>query len=224
MTSTALPYRDATLPIETRVADLLSRMTIEEKVAQLGSAWSFQLTTREELDEAKLRDQFRHGIGHISRVAGATNLDEAAANEMGNAIQRFVVEETRLGIPAILHEESLHGVIARGATVFQQSIGAAASFDPALVEAMAATLRRRLLLIGARHALAPVLDISRDPRWGRVEETYGEDPYLAVAMGVAYVRAIQGADLGSGVAATLKHLVGHGLAEGGMNQAPAHVG
>ena len=224
MTSTALPYRDAALPLEARVADLLARMTIEEKVAQLGSAWSFQLTTREELDGAKVRDQLRHGLGHISRVAGATNLDEAAAAEMGNAIQRFLVEETRLGIPAILHEESLHGVIARGATVFQQSIGAAASFDPDLVEAMAATLRRRLLLIGARHALAPVLDISRDPRWGRVEETYGEDPYLALVMGVAYVRAIQGDDLASGVAATTKHLVGHGLAEGGMNQAPAHVG
>jgi beta-glucosidase len=224
MTSTALPYRDAALPLEARVADLLARMSLEEKVAQLGSAWSFQLTTGEALDEAKVRDLLRHGIGHISRVAGATNLDEAAAAAMGNAIQRFLVESTRLGIPAILHEESLHGVIARGATVFQQSIGAAASFDPTLVEEMAATLRRRLLLIGARHALAPVLDISRDPRWGRVEETYGEDPYLAVAMGVAYVRAIQGDDLTTGVAATTKHLVGHGLAEGGMNQAPAHVG
>jgi len=224
MTTAAWPYRDAALPIEARIADLVARMTLEEKVAQLGSAWSFQLTTGEELDRAKLDDLLRHGIGHISRVAGATNLDEAGAVEMGNAIQRYLTQETRLGIPAILHEESLHGVIARGATVFQQSIGAAAAFDPALVAEMAATLRRRLLLIGARHALAPVLDISRDPRWGRVEETYGEDPYVASVMGVEYVRAIQGDSLAVGVAATTKHMVGHGLAEGGMNQAPAHAG
>ncbi len=224
MTTSALPYRDAALPIEARIEDLLARMTLEEKVAQLGSVWSFQLTTGEELDAGKLGDLLRQGIGHVSRVAGASNLDAAAAAEMGNAIQRFLLEETRLGIPAILHEESLHGVIARDATVFQQSIGAAATFDPGLVMDMAATLRRRLLLMGARHALAPVLDISRDPRWGRVEETYGEDPYLASAMGVAYVRAIQGDDIASGVAATTKHLVGHGLAEGGMNQAPAHAG
>ena len=114
MTTAAWPYRDAALPIEARIEDLVARMTLEEKVAQLGSAWSFQLTTGEELDRAKLDDLLRHGIGHISRVAGATNLDEAGAVEMGNAIQRYLTQETRLGIPAILHEESLHGVIARG--------------------------------------------------------------------------------------------------------------
>ena len=127
-------------------------------------------------------------------MAGATNLDAAGAAEAGNAIQRFLVEETRLGIPAILHEEALHGLLARGATSFQQSIGAAAAFDPELVEAIATTIRRRMLAIGGRLALAPVLDITRDPRWGRVEETYGEDPYLATALGVAYVRGMQGDD------------------------------
>ena len=225
MATTEIPYRDATLPIDARVADLLIRMTLEEKIAQLGSVWSFELFRSEtEVDPERVRTRLADGIGHISRVAGATNLDAIGAAEAGNAIQRFLVEETRLGIPAILHEETLHGLLARGAPAFQQSIGAAAAFDAGLVEAVAASIRRRMLAIGARSALAPVLDITRDPRWGRVEETYGEDPYLAAELGCAYVRGIQGPDLATGIAATGKHMVGHGLAEGGLNQAPAHVG
>jgi beta-glucosidase len=225
MTTIDARYRDASLPIDARVADLLVRMTLDEKLAQLGSLWSFELFRSEtELDMGLVRDRLSEGIGQVSRVAGATNLDMAGAAEAGNAIQRFLVEETRLGIPAILHEETLHGLLAREATSFQQSIGAAAAFDPDLVEAIATTIRRRMLAIGARLALAPVLDLTRDPRWGRIEETYGEDPYLATVLGCAYVRGIQGDDLRVGVAATAKHLVGHGLAEGGLNQAPAHVG
>ncbi|HEY4190912.1 MAG TPA: glycoside hydrolase family 3 N-terminal domain-containing protein [Candidatus Limnocylindrales bacterium] len=225
MTTIEARYRDASLPIEQRVADLLARMTLEEKVAQLGSVWSFELFRSEtELDDERLRARLARGMGQVSRVAGATNLDATGAAAAGNAIQRFLVEETRLGIPAILHEETLHGLLARGATSFQQSIGAAAAFDPELVEAIATTIRRRMLAIGGRLALAPVLDITRDPRWGRVEETYGEDPYLATELGVAYVRGMQGPDVATGVVATGKHLVGHGLAEGGLNQAPAHIG
>ena len=225
MTTTQARYRDPSLPIEQRVADLVARMTLDEKIAQLGSLWSFELFRSEtELDPDLLRVRLGSGIGQVSRVAGATNLDAPGAAAAGNAIQRFLVEETRLGIPAILHEESLHGLLARGAISFQQSIGAAAAFDPELVEAIAVTIRRRMLAIGGRLALAPVLDITRDPRWGRVEETYGEDPYLASALGVAYVRGMQGPDIATGVVATGKHLVGHGLAEGGLNQAPAHAG
>ncbi len=134
------------------------------------------------------------------------------------------MEDTRLGIPAIVHEECLHGLMAWDAPCFQQSIGAAASFDPSAVAAVAATIRRRMMLTGARHALAPVFDIASDPRWGRIEETYGEDPYLAAEMGHAYTQALQGNSLASGVVATAKHLIGHGLAEGGLNQAPAHIG
>ena len=225
MTTIEARYRDPSLPIEQRVADLLAHMTLDEKIAQLGSMWSFELFRSEtELDPELLRVRLGSGIGQISRVAGATNLDAAGAAAAGNAIQRFLIEETRLGIPAILHEETLHGLLARGAISFQQSIGAAAAFDPELVEAVAGTIRQRMLAIGGRQALAPVLDTTRDPRWGRVEETYGEDPYLASALGVAYVRGMQGDDLANGVVATGKHLVGHGLAEGGLNQAPAHLG
>jgi beta-glucosidase len=218
------PYRDALRPIDERVRDLLERMTREEKTAQLGSYWAFEIVGPGGLDDAALASHLGRGVGEISRLAGATNLAARDVVTIGNAIQRYLVEETRLGIPAIIHEETLHGLLAADAPCFQQSIGAAASWDAELVEAVAGTIRRRMLATGARHALGPVLDIARDPRWGRIEETYGEDPYLAAEIGAAYVRGIQGPSLTDGVVATGKHLVGHGLAEGGLNQAPAHVG
>jgi beta-glucosidase len=224
MTTAILPYRDPGLSSEARAADLLARMTRAEKVAQLGSFWAFEVVGEHGLDAARLAELAADGIGHITRLAGSTNLRPIQVAETANAIQRRLVEETRLGIPAIIHEECLHGLIAWAAPCFQQSIGAAATFDPDTVAAMAETVRRRMLLTGARHALAPVLDIARDPRWGRIEETYGEDPYLASALGCAYIEALQGPDLSEGVLATAKHMVGHGLAEGGRNQAPAHVG
>jgi beta-glucosidase len=224
MTTIQAPYRDATLPLDERVADLLARMTIEEKVAQLGSVWAFEVVGVGAFDAERARARLGNGIGQISRLAGATNLPASAVAAVANEIQGFLVEETRLGIPAIIHEESLHGLLSRDAPVFQQSIGAAAAWDPALVEAMATTIRRRMLMTGARHSLAPVLDVTRDPRWGRIEETYGEDPYLAAELGCAYVRGLQGPSLAEGVLATGKHMVGHGMAEGGLNQAPAHVG
>ncbi|HEY6608311.1 MAG TPA: glycoside hydrolase family 3 protein, partial [Candidatus Limnocylindria bacterium] len=217
-------YRDPALSVEVRAADLLSRMTRAEKMAQLGSFWAFEVVPGSGFDEARLAALAADGIGQITRLAGSTNLRPSEVAETANAIQRYLVEQTRLGIPTIIHEECLHGLIAWAAPCFQQSIGAAASFDPDAVSATAATIRRRMLLTGARHALAPVLDIGRDPRWGRIEETYGEDPYLAAVLGCAYVEALQGPDLSNGVVATAKHMVGHGLAEGGMNQAPVHIG
>jgi beta-glucosidase len=224
MTTSLASYRDPSAPIDARVADLLGRMTRPEKIAQLGSFWAFDVIGADGLDEERLRALAGFGIGHITRLAGSTNLLPVEVATTANAIQRQLVEETRLGIPAIIHEECLHGLIAWSAPCFQQSIGAAATFDPDAVTAMAETVRRRMLMTGARHALAPVLDIAGDPRWGRIEETYGEDPYLATELGCAYVEALQGPDLAGGVLATAKHLVGHGLAEGGRNQAPAHVG
>ena len=217
-------YRDATAPIEERVADLLARMTIEEKVAQLGSVWAFDIVREGTFDPDRATAHLGRGVGQITRLAGATNLAVPAVATIANELQRFLVEQTRLGIPAIIHEESLHGLLSRDAPVFQQSIGAAAAWDAELVEAIASTLRRRMLMTGARHSLAPVLDTTRDPRWGRIEETYGEDPYLAAELGCAYIRGIQGLSLDEGVVATGKHMVGHGMAEGGLNQAPVHLG
>ncbi|HET9522328.1 MAG TPA: glycoside hydrolase family 3 N-terminal domain-containing protein [Candidatus Limnocylindrales bacterium] len=224
MTTALAPYRDPALPLDARVADLLGRMTKAEKIAQLGSFWAFEVVGADGLDTERLASLAGGGIGQITRLAGSTNLRPLEVAETANAIQRHLVEGTRLGIPAIIHEECLHGLIAWAAPCFQQSIGAAAAFDADVVTAMAATIRQRMLLTGARHALAPVFDIARDPRWGRVEETYGEDPYLAAELGCAYVEALQGPDLADGVLATAKHMVGHGLAEGGLNQAPAHLG
>jgi beta-glucosidase len=224
MTTIQMPYRDAALPIDRRVADLVARMTMEEKLAQLGSVWAFEIVGIGTLDRGHAEALIGRGIGHITRLAGATNLGAVEVALLANEIQHYLVDETRLGIPAIIHEESLHGLLARDALVFQQSIGAAAAWDPALVEAMSTTIRRRMLATGARHALAPVLDVTRDPRWGRIEETYGEDPYLAATLGSAYIRGLQGSSLLDGVLATGKHMVGHGLAEGGLNQAPVHLG
>ena len=224
MTTALAPYRDPGLSLEERVADLQARMTLAEKLVQLGSVWAFEIVGDGAVDPVRLAAIAGDGLGQLTRLAGSTNLRPREVAAAANEIQRYLVEETRLGIPAIIHEECLHGLLAWAAPCFQQSIGAAAAFDPELVEAMATTLRRRMVAIGARQALGPVLDIARDPRWGRIEETYGEDPYLATVLGIAYVRGLQGPDLARGVAATGKHMVGHGLAEGGLNQAPAHVG
>ena len=222
---TGAVHEDATAGIDDRVAGLLGRMSLEEKLAQLGSLWSFEILDHGRFDAEKAGRRLGEGIGQITRVAGATNLGSVAAAELANRIQRFLVEETRLGIPAIVHEESLHGLLATESVCFPQSIGQAASWQPDLVEAMASRLGRELRAQGAQQTLAPILDITRDPRWGRLEETYGEDPYLVAELGAAYVRGIQGhggpSDM---VYATGKHMVGHGLPEGGLNHAPAHIG
>ena len=142
---------------------------------------------------------------------------------MANEIQRFLVEETRLGIPTIVHEEVCAGLMARGATVFPQPIGLASTWDPSLVERMATIVRTEMRAIGAHQGLSPVLDVCRDPRWGRIEETFGEDPHLVAMMGNAFVRGLQGDSLVDGVVATAKHLVGYGASQGGLNWAPAHI-
>jgi beta-glucosidase len=219
----AAPYLDAALPVADRVGDLLARMTVEEKLAQIGSIWVFEILTAEHVDPEKARARLGDGVGQITRVAGATSLAMPAAAALANEIQRFLVEETRLGIPAIVHEECLHGLVARDAVCFPQSIGLAAAWDPGLLEALASSFARQLRAMGAHQGLAPIFDVARDPRWGRIEETYGEDPYLIAALGVAYVRGLQ-EGAGAPVLATGKHMVGHGLPEGGMNRAPAHIG
>lgn len=210
--------------IEGRVQTLLSQMTLEEKLAQIGSLWMYDLQTEGRLDWDKTADKLKHGIGQITRVAGASTLDPLNAAKTVNGLQKFLVEKTRLGIPAIIHEECCSGALMLGGTVFPQMLGLASSFQPELAEAMATTIRTQLLAIGARQGLAPVLDIARDPRWGRVEETFGEDPTLVSHFGMAYVQGLQSETLLNGVIATGKHFVGHSLSQGGLNCAPVHVG
>ncbi len=210
--------------IEQRVQQLLVRMTLDEKIAQLGSYWIFDLQTCGELDWARTAEKLRHGIGQITRLAGATLLDPENVAKTANRLQKFLVEDTRLGIPAILHEESCSGALMLGGTNFPQMLGLASTFEPELAEAMATVIREQLLAIGARQALAPVLDIGRDPRWGRVEETFGEDPTLVSHFGTAYIKGLQSKDLATGVIATGKHFFGHSLSQGGLNCGPVHVG
>ena len=223
MTSPA-PYLDPDHDVEARLKDLLGRMNLEEKLAQLGCVWSSDLVGEEGFDGARTAALLANGIGQITRIGASTGLDPGASARFANAIQRVLVEDTRLGIPAIIHEEAVAGLCARGATQYPQAIGLAATWAPDGVRAMAEAIRREMRAVGARQALAPVLNIARDPRWGRLEETYGEDPYLAGRLGVAFVRGLQGAEPADAVIATAKHFLGHGLPEGGMNRAPVHLG
>jgi beta-glucosidase len=226
-------YRNARLPVERRVRDLLRRMTLEEKAAQMRCVWEGKAETlvdgKGRFDPARAARHFRDrpGLGQVGRPSDAGGgLDPRENAELTNAIQKFFVEKGRLGIPVIFHEECLHGQAAPGATSFPQPIGLGATFDPELVErvfeATAAEARAR----GTHQALTPVVDVARDPRWGRVEETYGEDPYLVAAMGVAAVRGFQGDGRfrdKKRVIATLKHFAAHGQPESGTNCAPVNV-
>ncbi len=207
-----------------QVDALIAQMTLEEKIAQIGSYWVHELQTKGVLDQGKITEKLNRGIGQITRNAGACNLYPLETARSANALQRFLVEKTRLGIPAIIHEECCVGLMSAGSTVFPQIIGLASTFRPDLAEKMTTTIRQQMRAIGSHQGLAPVLDVSRDPRWGRVEETFGEDPTLVSQFGVAYIRGLQGDDLSNGVMATGKHFVGHAYSLGGMNCAPVHVG
>lgn len=216
-----LPYRDASLPIDKRVEDILSRMTLEEKIAQLSSVWFSELADESHTEEPvlqaeKARSRIPFGIGQITALASRSPYRPREVARAANQIQRFLVEETRLGIPAILHDECCSGLMARGAAVFPQMIGLASTWEPELVEEITRVIRSQMRAVGLHQGLAPILDVTRDPRWGRVEETFGEDPYLAASMGTAYVRGLQGVDLRQGVAATGKHFAAHGMPEGGL--------
>ncbi len=223
MASTTESFRNPALPVEERVRDLKAQMTLDEKIAQLGSCWVYELLDGVRLADDKAAALLGQGLGQITRTGGASNLTPRQSAELNNQIQRYVIERTRLGIPVVIHEECCSGYMARGATVFPQAIGVASTWEPELVQAMTDAIRQQMRSVGAHHALAPVLDIARDARWGRVEETFGEDPYLVAQMGVAYVRGIQGSDFSDGIVATGKHFVGYGMSEGGMNWAPPHI-
>ena len=217
-------YLDPTAAVSDRVDDVLGRMTLAEKVAQLGGVWITDLVSPSGFDEGRAATHLADGVGHVTRIGASTGLHPSESAALMNEVQRYAVERTRLGIPVVVHEESTGGYCARDATVFPQAIGLAATWDPALVQEVASVIRDQLRAVGARHTLAPVLDIARDPRWGRVEETYGENPVLAGAIGTAYVRGLQTDDLRDGVICTGKHFLGYGLPEGGMNHAPVHLG
>ena len=244
VTATARPghnqpaYKDPNAPIEQRVEDLLSRMTLDEKIAQITTIWNRKqeiLTAAGDFDEAKAKQVFPAGIGQMARPSdlrgGGSPYEQPYRNaretvKLVNAMQHFALKDTRLGIPILFHEEGLHGYVARDATSFPQAIALASSWDPELLTRIFTIDAREMRARGAELALAPVVDVVRDPRWGRFEETYGEDPVLVSAMGVAAVRGFQGDSLPLAhdrVFATLKHMTGHGQPESGTNVGPADV-
>jgi beta-glucosidase len=227
------PYQRAEVPIEERVADLLGRMTLEEKVAQMLCIWEqkhellLDGSGSFDLERARANYGHGHGLGQVGRpsdAGGGKNARDMAV--LTNAIQKFFIEESRLGIPVVFHEECLHGHSAMDATSFPQPIGLAATFDVDLVRRVFSLTAEEARSRGAHQALTPVVDVARDPRWGRVEETYGEDPYLVATMGCAAVEGFQGdatfADK-KHLLATLKHFAAHGQPESGTNIAPANV-
>ena len=232
-------YRNGSAPLEQRVEDLLARMTLAEKVAQITCIWDRKqqlLDAGGNFDPARAQANFPAGIGQVARPSdphgsGGDPLQQNFRNaretvSLVNAIQHFAVGNTRLGIPVLFHEEGLHGYAARDATSFPQAIALASSWDPALLTRIFSVVGREIRARGVQMVLAPVVDVGRDPRWGRIEETYGEDPYLVGEMGIAAVRGFQGdaLPLAPGkVFATLKHMTGHGQPEGGTNVGPATV-
>ena len=207
-----------------RCAELLRRMTLAEKIAQLCAVWVTDLLEDGRFSKEKAGKHLAEGIGQVSRVAGVSGLPVREAAAVADAIQDYLRHNTRLGVPAILHEECLCGFQARGTTSFPQAIGLASAWNPDLVERIGAAIRKEMRAVGTHQALGPVLDLVRDPRWGRCEETFGEDPYLAACMGLAAVRGLQGDDLRTGIGGTLKHFVAHGSSEGGRNEAPVSAG
>jgi len=247
----ASPWRDPRLSVSERVERLLMEMTLEEKVAQLGSRWvgndmkpepsaepdptpgpigdtdaaaTFNVAPLQDVFAAagtmSLEEASVHGLGHLTRIFGSVPVSVAEGAAELVRQQHVVLAGSRLGIPALVHEECLTGFTAFGATVYPAAIAWGATFDADLVERMAAAIGRDMAAVGVHQGLSPVLDVVRDYRWGRVEETMGEDPYLVATLGSAYVRGLQSA----GVIATLKHFAGYSASRAGRNHGPVSMG
>lgn len=228
-------YKDASRPVEERVADLLSRMTLEEKFAQMHGYWLVLDENGEHRERSDMSDEFagvseqtslaerlKLGVGQITRPLGTHIVAADSGVRAANRLQKMLMEETRLGIPALFHEECLVGLLCKEATLFPSSLNYGSTWDPELVARAAREIGAEARSTGCKQGLAPVLDVSRDVRWGRTEETFGEDPWLVGVMACAYVDGLQGEK--RDVLATLKHYVGHSFSEGARNHAPVHLG
>lgn len=228
-------YKDAQRPVAERVADLLARMTPEEKFAQMHAYWLVLSETGDHRERSDMSDEFAGvsaqaslnerltlGVGQITRPLGTHIVDARTGVRAANRLQKMLVEETRLGIPALFHEECLVGLLCKDATLFPSPLNYGSTWDPQLIRHAAACIGDEARATGCHQGLAPVLDVSRDVRWGRTEETFGEDPWLVGVMACAYVDGLQGEK--RDLLATLKHYVGHSFSEGARNHAPVHLG
>ncbi len=223
-------YKNPAYSVNERVNDLLNRMTLEEKVAQMLCIWGEKKTILFDQDGKffpdNLKAYLKDGIGQIGRLSDTGNgLCPNEMVQMANELQKYFIENTRLGIPVIFHEECLHGLAGKDATSYPQPIGLASTFNPELIEKIYSAIAEDARMRGAHQALTPVVDVARDPRWGRVEETFGEDPYLVAQLGIAAVKGLQGDgsfNNKKNVIATLKHFAAHGQPESGTNCAPGN--
>jgi beta-xylosidase len=227
-TMTDAPWRDRSLDAGTRASALIAELTLEEKIAQLYGIWigasddgadvaphQHEMSGAVDLDELLPK-----GLGQITRAFGTAPVDAALGAQSLARLQERIVASSRFGIPALVHEECLAGFAAYGATAYPVPLSWGATFDPELIEQMARRIGADMRSVGVHQGLAPVLDVVRDARWGRVEETMGEDPYLVGTLGTAYVRGLEA----SGIVATLKHFVGYSASRAGRNLAPVSVG
>ena len=223
-------WQDASLPAASRAELLLSHMTLAEKIAQLGSNWpgaridtGTNVGPMQEVfstSRVPFQQAIRDGLGHITRAFGSAPILPADGIARLAELQNELLDNTRLRVPAVVHEECLTGFATFGATVYPAPIAWAAAFDPELVERMAAAIGADMSAVGVHQGLSPVLDVVRDYRWGRVEETLGEDPYLVGVNATAYVRGLEG----QGIVATLKHFAGYSASRGARNHAPVSMG
>jgi beta-xylosidase len=225
------PWQDTSLPAETRAGELLSRMTLEEKLAQLVGIWPGSETDSGDDGVAPMQDEVNApppdlqallatGLGQLTRPFGTVPVDPTEKTRALAEDQSMITAANRFAIPALAHEECLTGFAAWQATIFPTPLAWGATFDPALVGEAARLIGESMRAVGIHQGLAPVLDVVRDPRWGRTEETIGEDPYLVATIATEYVRGLESA----GIIATLKHFAGHAASRGARNHAPVSIG
>ena len=213
-------YKDPSRPVSERIEDLLSRMTLEEKCAQLCGDLPMEIAQSENPEEV-LRRKYPYGHGRFTQYSTTGLVDPAKIAELTNIIQHYFVEETRLGIPVALQSENLCGYPARGGTLFPSQTNVGCTWEPELAEKMAKIIGQESRAVGINSAMSPVIDVSRDPRWGRTYETYGEDPYLISQMGIHYIRGMQ--DDKKGPACVAKHFLGYAESQGGLNTAVSRI-
>lgn len=217
-------YLDKNQPVETRVRDLIGIMTLEEKIREMGMHTTRLLVENGKFS-TKLAEEYFKGIGIGAMEAPRQNPEDTA--EIVNELQKFLINNTRLGIPAIIITECLHGFMSPRATVFPQAIGLASTWNAPLIKEIASVIAKEASACGCTQGIAPDLDLARESRWGRVEETYGEDPYLCAVLGTEYIKGLQGEEPMIGeekLVSTVKHFAAHGSPESGINLAPVAVG
>lgn len=215
-------YKDPGAPIEERVEDLLGRMTLEEKVAQLCGDLPYSVVHGGKVSHEALEEKFPNGHGRFTQYSLVGLVDPVQIAEISNEIQRYFVEETRLGIPVALQSEDLCGYPGAGGTLFPSMTNVAATWEPELAKEMAGVIGQEARAVGISSSMSPVIDVSRDPRWGRTYETFGEDPYLVTQMGVNYIQGMQG-EHKEGTACIAKHFLGYSETQGGMNCTAARI-